>query len=85
MVCWCVLFAVFFSIHLYQFHYLIGAIPITTGQFSSTSLPLLSATFKCNGSEASLLECASQVEEEECMREDAGVVCQGRLICLIIS
>ena len=63
----------------------IGAIPVTTGQFSSTSLPLLSMTFNCNGSESSLLECASQVEEEECMREDAGVVCQSRLICLITT
>ena len=64
--------------------HLIGSIPVTEGHFDSPSLPLLPAhtLFNCNGSEAALSECATETdtgqEEGECIRDDAGVVCQGK-------
>ena len=67
----------------------IGAIPETEGHFDSLSLPLLPAPhtlFNCNGSEAALSECTTETdtgqEEGECIRDDAGVVCQGKYILL---
>ena len=74
-----IVFCHMLGIFIFLFH-ILGAIPVTTGQFSSASLLLSSTTINCNGSEASLLECVSQVEEEDCIRDDAGVVCQGKLI-----
>ena len=61
-----------------------GAIPVKSGKFSSTVSPLLapSLTFNCSGGEMSLLQCHAVVEEQGCIRDDAGVICQGKSMCL---
>ena len=59
------------------YFYILGAIPVTTGLFSSTNVPLLSIStaFNCAGNEASLLECG--IHDEICVKKHAGVFCQG--------
>ena len=58
-----------------------GAIPVVEGHYSSGSLPLLPAgtMFECSGYETALSQCRTEDEMDigECIRDDAGVVCQG--------
>ena len=61
--------------------FLLGAIAVTEGYFSSSVLPLLpsNSRFLCDGSEQGLSECKSLshvATDDECTRDDAGVVCQ---------
>ena len=54
-----------------------GAIALQRGLFSTEESPL-PLEFTCTGSETKLKECFyTGIVEHECIRNDAGVVCQG--------
>ena len=56
-----------------------GAIAVTTGQFSETSLPVLVGDLSCIGTETGILLCqyGSGTDTSCSLSEDAGIVCQG--------
>ena len=68
-------------VQVYKFHVVAaGAIAVTTGRFSETSLPVLIGDLSCNGTESSILKCRyGPGTNTSCGRtEDAGIVCQSK-------
>ena len=69
------------AVSLIMWYACTGAIPVTEGHFNSLTLPLLpgNTQFVCDGSESTLSECrntSQAASDNECIRDDAGVVCQ---------
>ena len=54
-----------------------GAIAVTTGSFSETSLPHVLSNVNCQGSETNLLQCQYSIPDSCGATEVAAVVCQG--------
>ena len=69
----------------FAFHFCTGAIPISDTRFGrGDGLPILLDDMACNGSETSLTECAG-VRIHDCDHsEDAGVICEGAYIIMLI-
>ena len=60
-----------------------GAIAVTTGSFSETSLPHVLSNMNCQGSETNLLQCQYSTPDGCGPTEVAAVVCQGGVqICV---
>ena len=60
----------------------IGAIPITGGHFSNSSVPVLIGGVVCNGNETYLLDCSHVTQDHESVNqcdpnEVAGIKCHG--------
>ena len=56
-----------------------GAIAVTTGSFSETSLPHALSNVNCQGSETNLLQCLYSTPDGCGPTEVAAVACQGRV------
>ena len=58
-----------------------GAIAVTSGLFSETSLPIVIGEVFCSGNESSLLQCPYRdgLDSSCGSSEDAAIVCQGDL------
>ena len=59
-----------------------GAIAVTTGSFSETSLPHVLSNVNCQGSETNLLECQYSTPDGCGPTEVAAVACQGGCECV---
>ena len=59
----------------------VGAIAVTTGQFSDANVPILLSSLHCSGSESSLFQCPYSADSQQMCgaAEDAAAICQGNL------
>ena len=67
-----------------------GAIPITGGHFSNSSVSVLIGGVDCKGNETHILECSHVTQDHESViqcdpNEIAGVICQGIMFVILMK